>query len=111
MPISLSAKKSLRKSVKNRRSNFEDKRSFKLLTKEYLIKPTEEGLKKIYSAIDKLAKNNIFHKNKASRLKSKYNKALTIKNVVVVVKKKTATAKKKAVKKSIAAKKGTSKKM
>ncbi len=104
MPISSSAKKSLRKSVKNRKVNFNAKRSFKLLVKEYLLQPTTEGLAKIYSTIDKLTKNNIFHRNKASRLKSKYNRALTVKSIDNVVKKKTATAKKLAVKKSIAAK-------
>ena len=109
MPISSSAKKSLRKSVKNRKVNFNVKRSFKLLVKEYLLNPTAEGLAKIYSAIDKLTKNNIFHRNKSSRLKSKYNRALTVKPSENVVKKKTATAKKRAVKKSIAAKRTTKK--
>ena len=111
MPISSSAKKSLRQSIRNKKSNLVAKKSFKLAAKEYLVKPTQEGLAKIYGLVDKLTKINIFHKNKASRLKSKYSRALVNKTVVTVVKKKTAAVKKKAVLKSVAAKRKVAKKM
>lgn len=111
MPISLSAKKSLRQSIRNRKSNLTAKKNFKLAAKEFLVKPTQEGLNKIYGLVDKLTKINIFHKNKASRLKAKYSRALVGKAVENVAKKKTAAAKKKAVQKSVAAKRKVTKKM
>ena len=36
--------------------------------------PDKKGLEKVYSVLDKLVKRNIFHKNKVSRLKSRYSK-------------------------------------
>ena len=111
MPISSSAKKSLRQAIRNKKSNLTAKKTFKLAAKEYLVTPTQDSLNKIYGLVDKLTKINIFHKNKASRLKSKYSRALTSKATVNVVKKKTAAVKKKAVLKSIAAKRKVTKKM
>lgn len=111
MPISLSAKKSLRQSIRNKKSNLVAKKGFKLAAKKYLVEPTQDGLNVIYGLVDKLTKINIFHKNKASRLKSKYSRALVNKTVTTVVKKKTAAVKKKAVLKSIAAKRKVTKKM
>lgn len=111
MPISSSAKKSLRQAIRNKKSNLTAKKNFKLAAKGYLVKPTQEGLNTIYGLVDKLTKVNIFHKNKANRLKAKYSRALAGKAVVEVVKKKTAAAKKKAVVKSIAAKRKVAKKM
>lgn len=111
MPISLSAKKSLRQATRNRKSNLTAKKSFKLAAKKYLVEPTQDGLNVLYGLVDKLTKINVFHKNKASRLKSKYSRVLKGKPVEVVVKKKTAAAKKKAVLKSVAAKRKVTKKM
>lgn len=73
MPISLSAKASLRKSVKNRKRNLGIKRATAKTVKEFLKNPTVESLKEVYSVIDKAVKNEIFHKNKAARLKSTYS--------------------------------------
>ena len=55
------AHKSTRTAIKNLR-NTEDK------------KTAQEALPKVSSMIDKLAKKNIIHKNKASNLKSKLTK-------------------------------------
>lgn len=95
MPISLSAKKSLRKSLKNRKENVSFKNKFKSVAKEYLAKPTKEGLEKVYSLLDKLKKKNIFHKNKVARLKSSFAKKTTPAEV-----KKVSPAKKKAAPKA-----------
>jgi len=76
MPISLSAKKSNRKSLKNRKVNIIWKNKYKEVVKKFLLKPTKEGLKEVYSIIDKLKKHFIFHKNKASRLKAKFARKL-----------------------------------
>ena len=82
MPISLSSKKSLRKALKNYKANAFFKIKLKKVVKTFVVKPSEEGLKKVYSILDILGKKNIFHKNKVARLKAKYAKA--------IVKKKTA---------------------
>lgn len=74
MPISRSAKKSLRKSVKNRKINVSFKEKVKTIIKGFLAKPSEETLKTVYSTLDKAKKQGIFHKNKAARLKAVYAK-------------------------------------
>ncbi len=78
MPISLSAKKSLRKSLKNRKENALFKTKLKLAVKKFLDKPTTEGLKSVYSILDKSVKNGIFHRNKTARLKSNLSKKLKL---------------------------------
>lgn len=94
MPISLSAKKSLRKSLKNRKDNVSFKGKLKTTVKKFLAKPTSDGLKEVYSILDKAVKKNIFHKNKSDRLKSQYSKKIGQEVV-----KKVAPKKKKAAKK------------
>lgn len=74
MPISLSAKRSLRKSLKNRKHNLSFRKNLKTIIKTFLVKPSQESLSKVYSGLDKAVKNNIFHKNKVARLKAKYSK-------------------------------------
>jgi ribosomal protein S20 len=96
MPISLSAKKSLRKSIKNRKVNVLFKVKLKKTIKNFLAKPSNDGLKEVYSVLDKAIKNNVFHKNKVARLKASYSKKIEGKN-------KTAT-KKKVTKKPVAKK-------
>lgn len=103
MPISLSAKKSLRKSIKNNRKNVLFKTKLKLTVKKFLTKPSADALKNVYSFLDKAVKNGIYHKNKVARLKSNYSKK--VKDGVQT----KSVAKKPAVKKT--AKKKVSKKM
>ena len=76
MPISLSAKKSLRKSLKNNKENVLFKTKLKLTVKKFLSKPSEEGLKDVYSILDKAVKEGLYHKNKTARLKANYTKRL-----------------------------------
>lgn len=105
MPISLSAKKSLRKSLKNRKDNVLWKNKYKEAVKKGVL--TE-----IYSLLDQLGQRNIFHKNKVKRLKSKFSRKLksatadasakkTVKKVVKKVKSATADAKAKKVAKKV----------
>ncbi|MDD4785129.1 MAG: 30S ribosomal protein S20 [Candidatus Shapirobacteria bacterium] len=90
MPISLSAKKSLRKSLKNHKDNVSFKNKLKTTVKKFLTKPSNDGLKEVYSILDKAVKKNIFHKNKSDRLKGQYSKKVGGESVKkVVVKKKT----------------------
>ncbi|MDD2224644.1 MAG: 30S ribosomal protein S20 [Candidatus Shapirobacteria bacterium] len=110
MPISLSAKKSLRKSLKNHKDNVSFKNRLKTIVKKFLAEPTNEGLKGVYSILDKAVKKNIFHKNKSDRLKSNYSKKVGGEGVKKVVAKKGTVKKvtKKVVKKTT---KKTNKKM
>lgn len=98
MPISLSAKKSLRKALKNRKDNLSLKKKIKSVIKKFISEPSAEGLKTVYSILDKAVKKNIFHKNKVARLKSNYSKKIEKKEVVA--KEKVKTVKKTAVKKT-----------
>lgn len=79
MPISLSAKKSLRKSLRNRKQNLSFKKGLKTIIKAFLTKPSQDGLKKVYSGLDKAVKKNVFHKNKVARLKASYSKKVEVK--------------------------------
>lgn len=99
MPISLSAKKSLRKAIKNRKDNVSFKKEMKSVVKKFVAEPTVDGLKNIYSILDKAVKKNIFHKNKVARLKSNYSKKVAKKEAVVKAKAK-AKAKTKTIKKT-----------
>jgi ribosomal protein S20 len=106
MPISLSAKKSLRKSVKNNRDNFLFKTKLKLTVKKFLAKPSIETLKEVYSFLDKAVKKGIYHKNKTARLKAKFVKQLKSGEVT-----KTQVKAKKVVKKTTKSKVKSAKKV
>lgn len=105
MPISLSAKKSLRKSLKNNKDNVLFKTKLKLTVKKFLAKPTVDSFKEAVSIVDKAVKKGLFHKNKSSRLKAKFAKQLKSGEAVKQVKVK------KAVKKTVKSKTKSAKKM
>jgi small subunit ribosomal protein S20 len=98
MPISRSAKKSLRKSITNRKSNLSLKNKFKDMIKKFLVKPNAEKAGEMQSIIDKAVKKGIIHKNKAARLKSQISKKIGKTEETKVIKKVT---KKKVVKKAV----------
>ena len=91
MAISLSAKRSLRKSLKNNKENVLFKTKIKLTIKQFLGKPTTDGLKSVYSILDKSAKKGIFHKNKTARLKSSLAKKVKPKKIATPKSKSTKT--------------------
>jgi len=103
MPISRSAKKSLRKSRSLKGTNVAFKKKIKVAVKEFTAKKNEETLKKLVSVLDKAVKKNIFHRNKVARLKSRYAKKLKMKGekIAAVVAKKKKVVKKTKVKKSM----------
>lgn len=70
------------------------KNKLKIIVKEFLEKPTAEGLQKVFSYLDKTQKKNLFHHNKVARLKSNYSKKVG----------KEVEVKKKLVKKKVAKK-------
>lgn len=83
MPITRSAKKALRQSVRRRYQNLQKKEAINRTTKEVkrivatgASSNTKEALSHLYQALDKAAKTHTISKNKASRLKSRLTKLL-----------------------------------
>jgi small subunit ribosomal protein S20 len=83
MPITRSAKKADRASLKKRVFNVRRKREFKEAIKETQklvaegkAEAAEKSLAVAYKAIDKAAKTNVIKKNTASRMKSRVSKLL-----------------------------------
>lgn len=66
MPITKSAKKSLRVSIKKEHAN----EIRKIQLEKALKKVTKENVNDVVSLIDKAAKTGLFHANKAARMKS-----------------------------------------
>jgi len=77
MPQIDSAKKALRQSLKRRDANRRFKKALKEAQKKYLVKPTEEGLVRVFSLLDKAVTKHIIHRNKANRNKSALSKKIS----------------------------------
>lgn len=73
MPISKSAKKSLRSSKRKYVANNATRKKLK----ETLKKTNKENINKTYSLIDKATKVGIINKNKAARMKSTLSKKIS----------------------------------
>ena len=78
MPITKSAEKALRQSVKRRALNLKKKDKYKSAVKEFKKSITAKDftkaktlLPKVYQALDKAAKTHVTKKGKSSRLKSR----------------------------------------
>ena len=102
MPISSSARKALRVSRKKFLRNQEIRKNLKKAIK----KTTEANINETFSIVDKAAKNEIIHKNKASRIKSQLAKKIG-KTLPAAKKSKPQITAKKIVKKSAKKKKTT----
>jgi len=102
MPISLSAKKSLRVTKRNHKTNVALKQKLKTVVKKFVEKPTNDGLKTVISFLDKVGKTNVFHHNKINRLKSRYSKMVEVTETKAVkaTKKTPVKSVKKTVKKA-----------
>lgn len=98
MPLIRSAIKNLRKDRKRTVSNKKKKDNLKALIKKARTQPSPESLQAVFSALDKAAKTNLIHKNKASRLKSRLSKGAASPVSKVV---KRSVPKQKVVKKSL----------
>ena len=79
MPVIKSAKKKLKKDRKRETANKSLRNLFKKTLKLAEKSPTEANVRKAVKVIDKTAKKNIIHSNKAARLKSKLAKLLAAK--------------------------------
>lgn len=66
----------MRQSEKKGAANREIKYKLKDLTLEFKKKPAKDSYAALSSALDKAAKTNVIHKNKAARLKSRMSKLL-----------------------------------
>ncbi len=83
MPITRSAKKALRQSLRRRARNLVKKEAYKRLVRDIKKlaasgknKEAEKLLPQLYKALDKAAKTNVIKKNKAARLKSRLTKLI-----------------------------------
>lgn len=80
MPITQSAKKALRQSVRRRTQNLKRKDAIMRVVKDLKraaaggSKDVNAVLARLYAALDKAAKTNAIAQNKASRLKSRLTK-------------------------------------
>ncbi|MBU2632753.1 30S ribosomal protein S20 [Patescibacteria group bacterium] len=97
MPLIKSAKKKLRQDLKRTVHNKKIKEAFKKTIKKTKASPTAKNIVTAFSVIDKTAKKNLIHQNKAARLKSKLSKLIDNKSSV----KKTETTKTKPKNKKI----------
>ena len=70
MPVLKHAKKKLRQDKVRTLRNKAIRSGYKDAVKAAKANPTDETIKKAYSEVDKAAKHNIIHENKAARLKS-----------------------------------------
>jgi small subunit ribosomal protein S20 len=84
MPITSSAKKALRQSIRRHARNLVQNKELKNTIKSYkkliAAKQMEEAKKQlslVYQKLDKGAKDNLLKKNTASRLKSRLTKLLS----------------------------------
>jgi small subunit ribosomal protein S20 len=76
MPVIKSAKKKLKVDKKRESANKKAKAFIDMLVKKTRKSPTEKNVREAFKAIDKGVKKDIFHKNKASRMKSKLSKLI-----------------------------------
>lgn len=76
MPVIKSAAKKLRKDKKREKANTAFSNVFSKLAKNLRKKASQKNIIEIIRVTDKLVKKNIFHKNKAARIKSRYSKIL-----------------------------------
>ena len=83
MPNTESVKKSLRQSQHRRARNLSQKKALKEVVRNFKkaveSKPEEatKMLSDVYKKLDKAAKKNLIHKNRASRLKSRLTQRIT----------------------------------
>ena len=74
MPVTKSAKKALKQQIRRGKENDKTRRAYKLVIKKFKKEPTPKNLSLAYSKIDRAAKKNVIHKNKAARLKAQLSK-------------------------------------
>jgi small subunit ribosomal protein S20 len=76
MPIIARAAKKLRHDRKRTKQTMSVRAGLRDIVKSFRKSPTKKSLDKVFRALDKAAKRNIIHKNKAARLKSRLAKLI-----------------------------------
>ena len=79
MPVTRSAKKANRQAIRRRVKNLVQIKAYKGVINSFKKSPSVENLQKLFQILDKAAKNNLIHRNKASRLKSRLSKLVSAK--------------------------------
>lgn len=74
MPITKQAIKKVRQDRRKADINLKAKKAYKSAVVAFRKQPTTATLKSAFKALDKAAKTNVIHRNKASRLKSRLSK-------------------------------------
>lgn len=107
MPIIKSAIKRMKQTAKRQERNVGIKRDIKSAVKNFLSKPTSEGLSAAHSELDTAVKKKLLKKNTVARRKSQLSKVAKEAGVKLVATKKAAPApaKKAAAPKAAEAKK------
>jgi len=104
MPVTLSAKKALRRDQHRAKINLKIRRQYKEALKKAKKSRTKKAFIEACSSLDKAVKKKVIHRNKAARLKSRLTKLLK------TAKQKTKPRKKKKQTKKIKQAKQTKKK-
>ncbi len=76
MPVTKQAIKKVRQDRRKTVFNIKLKKNFKKVVSDFRKSPTVKTLPLVFKALDKAAKTNVIHKNKASRLKSRLSKLI-----------------------------------
>ncbi len=77
MPVTEQAKRALRKDRRRTRINAKWRKAYKEAVKNMRQNPSKENLEKAQSVLDRSARRNVIHPNKAARLKSRLATLLT----------------------------------
>ena len=76
MPVTKQTIKKVRQDRRKTIINLKVKRAYRQAVLIFRKKPTKTSLKTVFKLVDKAAKTNVIHKNKAARLKSRLSKLL-----------------------------------
>ena len=80
MPVIKQAIKKVRQDKRKTAINALRKTAYKKTLSAFRKSPSADLMKKAYAALDRAAKTNVIHQNKASRLKSRLSKMLALKS-------------------------------
>ena len=76
MPLTKQAIKKVRQDKRKTIYNLRVKKTYKQAVSAFRKNPATKGISEVFSKLDKAAKTNIIHKNKAARLKSRLSKLI-----------------------------------
>lgn len=74
MPVTKTAKRALRSSLRKRVNNLLTLKKVEIYKRKFKKNPDEKTFRNLVSEIDKAKKKGFFHKNKAARMKSRLSR-------------------------------------